>query len=63
MELFDFIVIGGEIVGLTTALEIRKRHPNESIAIFEKELEIGQHASGRNRRSSYTIDTTDSMLA
>jgi (S)-2-hydroxyglutarate dehydrogenase len=45
---FDYLVIGAGIVGLTTALELKKRFPNSTIAIIEKEAEIGLHASGRN---------------
>lgn len=47
-ETFDYIVVGGGIVGLTVARELRKRHPAASIALLEKEPELGRHASGRN---------------
>ena len=45
---FDFIVVGAGFVGLTVALEIKSRLPNANIAIFEKESDVGIHASGRN---------------
>ena len=45
---YDFIIVGAGIVGLTVAQELRKRHPSGSIAILEKETDIGFHASGRN---------------
>ena len=44
----DFIIVGGGIVGLTIAYEISSRDPKAKIAIFEKEKNIGFHASGRN---------------
>ncbi len=44
----DFLVIGGGIVGLTLALEMRQRHPKASITVLEKEASCGWHASGRN---------------
>lgn len=44
----DFLVIGGGIVGLSIARELRRRHPNEQVRLLEKESECGQHASGRN---------------
>lgn len=44
----DFLVIGGGVVGLTLALELRQRHPTASIDVLEKEPHVGEHASGRN---------------
>jgi len=46
--IFDFVVVGAGIIGLTVANELRKRHPNAHIAILEKEASPGMHASGRN---------------
>jgi L-2-hydroxyglutarate oxidase LhgO len=48
MKTYDTIVIGGGIVGLAIARELLSRDPNQRIAIFEKEPELGRHASGRN---------------
>ena len=45
---FDFIIAGAGIVGQTVAYEIKSRMPQSKIAIFEKEADIGVHASGRN---------------
>jgi L-2-hydroxyglutarate oxidase LhgO len=44
----DFLILGAGIVGLTAALELKRRHPGSSITILEKEPEAGMHASGRN---------------
>ena len=45
---FDFGVIGAGIVGLAMANRIRQIHPNATIAVFDKENSVGEHASGRN---------------
>jgi L-2-hydroxyglutarate oxidase LhgO len=44
----DFLIIGGGVVGLTVALELRQRHPGATITVLEKEARCGEHASGRN---------------
>ncbi len=44
----DFLVIGGGVVGLTVALELRRRHPGAVVTLIEKERACGLHASGRN---------------
>jgi len=44
----DYLIVGGGIVGLTVARELRKRYPTASIALLEKEAVLGKHASGRN---------------
>lgn len=47
-KLYDFVIVGGGVVGLTVAYELRLRHPGASILVLEKELELGRHSSGRN---------------
>jgi L-2-hydroxyglutarate oxidase LhgO len=48
MASYDCVIVGAGIVGLSTAQELLKRHPNLTIAIVEKEERAGVHASGRN---------------
>lgn len=48
MRTADFVVIGAGIVGLTIALELKRRQPGAKIILLEKELEPGLHSSGRN---------------
>ncbi|MDA8560436.1 L-2-hydroxyglutarate oxidase [Nitrospinae bacterium] len=48
MIISDFLIIGGGIVGLSIARELKKRYPESSIIILEKEDKCGLHASGRN---------------
>ena len=46
--LFDFVIVGAGIVGLSVANELLKRQPSARIALLEKEAAPGLHASGRN---------------
>ncbi len=45
---FDFILIGGGIVGAATAYKLSLKYPNKSIAIVEKEPTLASHQTGRN---------------
>jgi (S)-2-hydroxyglutarate dehydrogenase len=44
----DFLIIGGGVIGLNLALQIRRRHSASKIILIEKESYCGKHASGRN---------------
>ena len=44
----DILIIGAGIIGVTIALELKKRFPDQKILILEKESHAGFHASGRN---------------
>lgn len=44
----DILIIGGGIIGITLALEARRRLPDAQITLIEKEPECGLRASGRN---------------
>ncbi|MEJ2501806.1 MAG: FAD-dependent oxidoreductase, partial [Gemmatimonadota bacterium] len=48
MATADFLVIGGGIVGLATALEAKRRSPGGRVVVLEKEPQVARHASGRN---------------
>lgn len=45
--MFDFVIIGGGIVGLAAAREIGRR-TGAKIAVLEKEARVAAHQSGRN---------------
>lgn len=47
-ERCDIAVIGAGIVGLAAARELAHRHPRASIAVVDKEPELGRHQTGRN---------------
>jgi len=44
----DVLVVGGGIVGLATAHQLKKKYNGVSVIVLEKEMEIGTHQSGRN---------------
>jgi len=44
----DYLVIGGGVVGLSIARELKLRRPSAKITLIEKEESLGAHASGRN---------------
>ena len=43
---FDIIIIGGGMVGLCIAHQLLERDITKSIAILDKEPELGRHSSG-----------------
>ena len=48
MNTVDFLLIGGGIIGISIARELKSRHPGSSVCILEKEHQCGLHASSRN---------------
>ena len=48
VEKYDFIIVGGGIIGLATAYKLQLKFPERSIAVLEKENQIGKHQTGRN---------------
>ncbi len=47
-RVFDFVVIGGGIVGLSTARALLGRHPGARLAVLEKEGGWARHQTGHN---------------
>lgn len=47
-QAFDLVVVGGGIVGLSTAYKYQLAYPSHRIAILEKEEKLGAHQTGRN---------------
>ena len=45
---FDYVVVGGGIVGLSTAMALTERFPASRIAVLEKEAQFAAHQTGRN---------------
>jgi len=44
----DYLIIGGGIIGLAMAVAVKRKYPYASVTLMEKELQVGQHGSGRN---------------
>lgn len=45
---FDYVIAGGGIVGLATALKLLERNPGLKLTVLEKETEVGTHQTGSN---------------
>ena len=46
--MYDFVIIGGGIVGLSTGMALGKRYPKARIAVLEKESRLADHQTGHN---------------
>ena len=46
--MYDFAIIGGGIVGLSTGMALGKRYPNARIVVLEKESKWAYHQTGNN---------------
>lgn len=46
--MYDYIVIGGGIVGLATLRALQLRRPQDRFLLLEKEAEVGSHQTGHN---------------
>jgi L-2-hydroxyglutarate oxidase len=46
--LLDYAVIGGGIVGVSTAMHLLGRRPGRSLVLLEKEADLARHQTGRN---------------
>ncbi|MBI3126771.1 MAG: L-2-hydroxyglutarate oxidase [Candidatus Tectomicrobia bacterium] len=45
---WDAVIVGGGILGLSSAMALSKRNPDLRLLVLEKEAEPGRHQSGRN---------------
>ncbi len=48
MSSTDFLILGGGIIGVCVARELKRRFPDTVVTVLEKEVACGLHASGRN---------------
>jgi len=44
----EYLVVGGGVVGLSVARELKLRYPDSVVVVLEKEDGVSKHASGRN---------------
>jgi L-2-hydroxyglutarate oxidase len=45
---YDVVIIGGGIVGLATALQLKQQHTGLKVIVLEKETELAKHQTGNN---------------
>ena len=45
---YDFVIIGGGIIGVSTAWQIQVQWPNKKVLLLEKEHQLGYHQTGHN---------------
>lgn len=48
MTKYDLVLIGGGIVGVSVAWQMKRRHPEASMLLVEKESSLARHQTGRN---------------
>lgn len=46
--MYDFVIIGGGIVGMSTAMQMASEYPDAKILLLEKESSAAQHQTGHN---------------
>jgi L-2-hydroxyglutarate oxidase len=46
--IYDIAIVGGGIIGLSTAFQLQREFPHLKIIIFEKEDQLAKHQTGRN---------------
>ncbi|MCK5516301.1 MAG: L-2-hydroxyglutarate oxidase [Desulfobulbaceae bacterium] len=48
MKKYDIILIGGGIIGISTAWQLQRKFPDAAVLLLEKEQGLAQHQTGRN---------------
>jgi (S)-2-hydroxyglutarate dehydrogenase len=48
MTAYDFVIIGGGIVGVSTAWQLQQQYPDAAVLLIEKERELARHQTGHN---------------
>ena len=47
-NIYDYIIVGGGIIGLSTAYKLALKFPLKTILVLEKEKELAKHQTGKN---------------
>ena len=48
LDTYDIVLIGGGIVGVSTAWKLKQRYPDSAVLLIEKESSLAHHQTGRN---------------
>jgi (S)-2-hydroxyglutarate dehydrogenase len=48
LQTVDFVIVGGGIVGVSTAWQLQRRYPEAAIVLVEKEAALACHQTGHN---------------
>ncbi|XGA80753.1 L-2-hydroxyglutarate oxidase [Halomonas sp. CH40] len=46
--MWDFVIVGGGILGMSTAMQLKKAYPDKQMLVLEKESGPAQHQTGHN---------------
>lgn len=46
--MYDYIIIGGGIVGMSTAMQLLQQKPDAKLLVLEKESQVAEHQTGHN---------------
>ncbi|WP_438894618.1 FAD-dependent oxidoreductase, partial [Bacillus cereus group sp. BC328] len=46
--MWDFIIVGGGILGFSTAMQLQQAYPDKRLLVLEKEAGPAQHQTGHN---------------
>lgn len=46
--MYDYVIIGGGIVGVSTAWQLKQKRPDSTIVLLEKEPHLARHQTGHN---------------
>ena len=60
--MYDLIIIGGGIIGLSTIYKILESQPNIKILLIEKELKLAQHQTGNNSGVGLSLNPVTQLL-
>lgn len=47
-KVYDFLIVGGGILGMSTAWQLQNKYPDKSVLLLEKEQGPAQHQTGHN---------------
>jgi L-2-hydroxyglutarate oxidase len=46
--MYDYVIVGGGIVGLSTAWQLKQKLPDSRVLLLEKEAQLARHQTGHN---------------